>query len=528
MSWTGAISATVQWTYDGNMQLTTEAVNDWTVSFAYDADGLLMDVGQVHLYRTAAGIADGTSLGPTADHATLNAYAETENYTATYAGTQVLGFEYNRDTVGRITGVTEHGLGGDTYVGYAYDDAGRLRDAFYPAVNFHYDYDPNGNRIARQMITSSGTVTETAAYDDQDRLVNYEGVQFTYTASGELLTKSDPTGVTRYAYDAVGNLRSVTLPDDTVIDYLIDGQNRRIGKKVNGTLVAGWLYSNQSQIVAELDGNGKLVSRFVYASRTNIPDYMIRDNVTYRIFSDHIGSPRVVVNTATGAVAAKMQYDEFGNVTYETIPVFIPFGFAGGLYDRQTRLLRFGARDYDPRIGRWTAKDPILFDASGTNVYEYALGDPVNNYDPSGLDTVTADPHVQEIVLKLWKVAQWGHRPLEVFAFLTFDPQTGKYGCRQLPLSYQANKFTIKKGTVAPPNTIAMIHTHPNERTSEPDDPGDIVATNGFKKQLGIPVLYTISQKGIGKYVAGARRGTQEETSLRFPNAATDGCGCPK
>ena len=35
------------------------------------------------------------------------------------------------------------------------------------------------------------------------------------------------------------------------------------------------------------------------------------------------------------------------------------FGFAGGIYDPDTELVRFGARDYDPRVGRWTTKDPI-------------------------------------------------------------------------------------------------------------------------------------------------------------------------
>ncbi len=43
--------------------------------------------------------------------------------------------------------------------------------------------------------------------------------------------------VTTYNYDVIGNLTSVTLPDGTQIDYLIDGRNRRIGKKVNGALV---------------------------------------------------------------------------------------------------------------------------------------------------------------------------------------------------------------------------------------------------------------------------------------------------
>lgn len=50
-----------------------------------------------------------------------------------------------------------------------------------------------------------------------------------------------------------------------------------------------------------------------------------------------------------------------------------------------TGLVRFGARDYDPLIGRWLSKDPIRFDG-GLNFYEYALGDPINYLDLNGLD----------------------------------------------------------------------------------------------------------------------------------------------
>ena len=47
---------------------------------------------------------------------------------------------------------------------------------------------------------------------------------------------------------------------------------------------------------------------------------------------------------------------------------------------------RFGARDYNPAIGRWTAKDPIRFGGGDTNLYGYVPVDPVNMKDPSGLD----------------------------------------------------------------------------------------------------------------------------------------------
>jgi RHS repeat-associated protein len=169
-----------------------------------------------------------------------------------------------------------------------------------------------------------------------------------------------------------------------MIEYIVDASNRRIGKKVDGTLDKGWLYKDQLNPVAELDGAGNVVSRFVYASRANVPDFIIKGGNTYRIVSDHLGSPRLVVDVATGLVAQQMDFDEFGNLLADTNPGFQPFGFAGGLYDASTGLTRFGARDYDPETGRWTSKDPIRFNGGDTNLYGYVLSDPINLVDPNG------------------------------------------------------------------------------------------------------------------------------------------------
>jgi len=114
---------------------------------------------------------------------------------------------------------------------------------------------------------------------------------------------------------------------------------------------------------------------------------MVQAGVTYRIVSDHLGSPRLVIDTTTGAVAQRMDYDAFGNVLVDTNPGFQPFGFAGGIYDPDTKLVRFGARDYDPEVGRWTAKDPIRFAGGDANLYGYVVGDPVNAGDSLGLDS---------------------------------------------------------------------------------------------------------------------------------------------
>lgn len=44
------------------------------------------------------------------------------------------------------------------------------------------------------------------------------------------------------------------------------------------------------------------------------------------------------------------------------------------LTNYDTKLIRFGARDYDPTIGRWTTKYPIGFPGGDTNLYALVCG----------------------------------------------------------------------------------------------------------------------------------------------------------
>src|SRR5690606_21963596 len=121
----------------------------------------------------------------------------------------------------------------------------------------------------------------------------------------------------------------------------------------------------------------------------------------YRVVSDHLGSPLYVVNIADADdVWLDASYDEWGNVTSfkldgvdqgdDTSAWPIPQGFAGGLFDTDTGLVRFGARDYGPRTGRWTAKDPILFEGGQGNLFVYVHNDPVKFADVDGLSPIAA------------------------------------------------------------------------------------------------------------------------------------------
>jgi len=253
-----------------------------------------------------------------------------------------------------------------------------------------YGYDLNGNRT-RSVLNG---VEKVYLHDDQDRLLEVAGsapeipTAFEYTANGELFKKRDATGETTYQYDVFGSLKSVQQPDGTTIEYLTDPSHRRIGKRVNGIRVQAFVYQDSLKISAELDAANQIVSRFVYAGGINVPAYMVKAGVTYRLITDHLGSPRFVINTSNGTIAQQLDYDEFGNVILDTNPGFQPFGFAGGIYDSQTRLVRFGARDYDSKCGRWTAKDTLGFSA-GINFYAYVGGDPLNWIDIDGLSKIS-------------------------------------------------------------------------------------------------------------------------------------------
>ncbi len=383
-TWAGTITGSVSRTYDNRFRIASQRVNGGNpISFSYDHDGLLASAGGLTLTRHAqSGLITGATLGNLTEAQSYNGFAEPESYGVTHNGAALYSLQYTYDRLGRITRKVETVSGVAVTYDYGYDEAGRLREVQRNGVvSATYTYDDNNNRLS---YTGAGGAV-TGAYDNQDRLTQYGAATYQYTANGELLSQSAGNQTTAYQYDVLGNLRAVTLPGNTQIEYLIDGKNRRIGKRVNGALVQGFLYQDQLNPIAELDGNNNVVSRFVYATQQNVPNYLIRGGVTYRIVTDHLSSPRLVVNAATGEIVQRMEYDEFGVVTLDTNPGFQPFGFAGGLYDAQTKLTRFGVRDYDAETGRWTAKDPILFAGGDTNLYAYSLNDPVNLKDAGGM-----------------------------------------------------------------------------------------------------------------------------------------------
>jgi len=383
-TWSGAIQGTISYSYDSDYRRLSEQVNGGTViQRGYDNDGLLTSAGSLTFVRHPGnGSLSSTSIGGVQTIFSYVPGPELSAIQSTFNSDTLLSVVYQRDSVGRVVSQTEKTSGVVTNRAFTYDSGGKLIVVTRDGVNEgSYEYDSNGNRL--RATTVNGTLVGTV--DAQDRLVSYGLNRYEYTRNGELLRKITGPDTTTFTYDGAENLRRVSLPGGTSIDYVVDANGRRVGKRVNGTLVRGWLYDGTLSIAAELDGAGQIVSRFVYGDRPNVPEYMIRSGNTYKLITDERGSVRLVVDVSTGVIAQRIDYDAFGRITLNTNPAFQPMGFAGGLYDDQTGLVRFGARDYDAEAGRWITKDPITFQAGDPNLYAYVSDDPVNLTDVTGL-----------------------------------------------------------------------------------------------------------------------------------------------
>lgn len=384
---------------------------------SYDADNALIAAGALQITRDVqTGNPVATQLESIATAQAFNAFSE---LVSSSAGAFYFA-NYTRDDSGRIIGSDETIDGETISRGFRYDSLGRLVEVTDPDTELEtviesYGYDANGNRVA----TSVRGQDVGATYDAEDRVVTYGSVGYTHTADGERVSRSSGSEAIGYGYDALGGLTSVSLSDGTVIGYQLDEKNRRVAKQRNGTTVQRFVYQDSLRPIAEYDGDGALVSRFVYADDVNVPAYLIRDGVAYRLITDVRGSVRLVMRASDGAIVQRMDYDSFGVVLGDTNPGFQPFGFAGGLYDDDTSLVHFGARDYDPETGRWLSRDPILFDGDDTNLYAYVGNDPINRIDPSGLaerqlptfDEIRSDVKDAQKVVKEAKRLNQGKTP---------------------------------------------------------------------------------------------------------------------
>src|SRR6185369_11178852 len=121
---------------------------------------------------------------------------------------------YQYNTASEITQIAEPAITRN----YGYDAVDRLTTAAYTnplQPNENYAYDGVGNRTASQLSASYN-------YQRFNRLANTASANYSYDVNGNLISKSDSTGMTQYAWDFENRLRQVTLPNGLTVSYKYD------------------------------------------------------------------------------------------------------------------------------------------------------------------------------------------------------------------------------------------------------------------------------------------------------------------
>jgi len=382
----GELNEGIQYGHNTNFQVNQVTYAGDSTSLTYDRDGLLTNIHGFTIGRHAdhglpVSLDDGT-LNKTFVY---NGHGEVTDVSAELNQGAAFDYELTYNTVGQIVGKTETLPDGTVHqYSYTYDDRYRLTKVTKNSqLVEQYQYDANGNRTLATS-TERGVSGTMASYNLGDQLQSHGNTSYTYDGNGRLSQKTTGTDVTTYDYDSQGRLKQVQTPENT-IEYRHNALGNRVAKVKDGAVVERYLWQDKTTLLATYDGDGNLRQRFEY-TLGHAPTSFTENGATYYLLTDQLGSPRVITDSA-GHVVKAIEYDAYGNVISDSNPGFeIPFGFAGGLKDADTGLIRFGYRDYDPQTGRWTARDPIGFAGGDTNLYGYVAHDPVNFFDMNGLE----------------------------------------------------------------------------------------------------------------------------------------------
>ncbi len=276
-------------------------------------------------------------------------------------------WSFATDKLGRIIQKTTPLL---RTTGYAYDSMGRLTSLTDPlSRTTNFGYDAQGLLTG---ITLPGAISSAYTRNALGRITRITDPlgnfwDRTYDEMGRLTSSKDPLlNQTAYTYNNRNQVSFIDLPSsDVTLFYDANGNIERR------------LYSDSTDLNYSYDKNDRLLTAdnvtMAYDARGNITDS----------------------NGLAGTLTDSYAVTPYGRVTGRTGTTDNPFVFIGAygvMQEGDTGLYYMRARYYDSMTGRFISKDPLKsIHPKSINPYQYAVENPKQNIDPSGLDIVDDD-----------------------------------------------------------------------------------------------------------------------------------------
>lgn len=232
---------------------------------------------------------------------------------------------------------------------------------------------------------------------------NLGSERYTYDASGNIIVKQIGVNLTRFGYE-----ENILKTNNRGTTYLVDEAGRQSGEDSNNFSGSKLAYQYGDKVTEVLNRNGKKTDLFYNAEGQLVA--VVADNSVETFAWDGLAlatrGQQVFTNEDNkvgGVPALTGDKVTVSNPQGTTLSVgeknFEVSAFGEGLEEgfltgkpfvRELDGFVFKHRNYSPFTARWTTPDPSGF-PDGKNQYLFVKCDPVNWYDPQGLEAETPD-----------------------------------------------------------------------------------------------------------------------------------------
>ncbi|WP_329082517.1 MULTISPECIES: RHS repeat domain-containing protein [unclassified Streptosporangium] len=317
-----------------------------------------------------------------------------------------LDLNYTYDAVGNVTKIADRGASGQDTQCFDYDQMRRLTSAWTGtddcasqtptagkiggvapyATSYAYDSIGNRTKETKHAWGGMGETVRNSTYPQaggkRPHALQSVGTDlFEYDAAGNTTRRKVGAVDQALVWDAEGNLESVTEAGKTT-SFVYDAEGDRLIRK---TPTDATLYVDDMELRFDFAKDAVEQTRY-YTINDQPIAVRTPDNKVYLLANDHQGTAQAAVNAGNGDLAVR-RMTPFGE-NRGAPPPWWPGerGFVGGTQDSTTGLVHLGAREYDPKNGRFLSVDPIIddVDPQQLNAYAYANNSPVTMSDPDG------------------------------------------------------------------------------------------------------------------------------------------------